>query len=108
MEAYENFALNGCVDAARLSIVSKYMTAGCSLLVHNMLAIIAEDDSRINYYDNVDPNDVVKVSKILLADSMANAHAFWNNTYLGYKRVRDGKTMYYVKDTYGINSVSAW
>lgn len=107
MEAFENYSLNGCLDVGRLSIVAKYMTTG-GLLVHNMLAIIAEDDSQINYYDNVDPNDVVKVSKILLADSMANAHAFWNNTYLGYKRVRDGKTMYYVKDTYGINNISAW
>ena len=108
MEAFENFEANGCLDVGRLSIVAKYMTTGCSLLDHNRLAIIAADDSKINYYDNVDPNDVVAVSKILLADSMTDSHVFWNNSYLGYKRVRDGKTIYFVKDTYGINNISAW
>lgn len=106
MEAFENYSLNGCLDVGRLSIVAKYMTGG--LLDHNRLAIIAEDDSQIDYYDDIDPNDVVKVSKILIQNSCANAHAFWNNTYLGYKRVRDGRTMYFVKDTYGINNISAW
>ena len=107
MEAFENFAANGCVDVGRSSIVAKYMTTG-GLLEHNRLAIIAEDDSQIDYYDGIDPNDVVAVSKILLADSIPDSHVFWNNSYLGYKRVRDGKTMYYVKDTYGINNISAW
>lgn len=107
MEAFENFEANGCVDVARLSVVGKYMTTG-GLLDRNRLAIIAADDSKITYYDNVDPNDVVKVSKVLLADAMEDSHVFWNNCYLGYKRVRDGKPMYFIKDTYGINNISAW